>query len=968
MAITAKFNAAAGQLDVFGDKLDDTIVASRDAAGTILINNGTVPVQGGAATVANTSLIEVFGQAGNDTITLDESNGALPAANLFGGAGNDTITGGSGADQLFGEAGNDILNGKGGNDLLFGGAGNDVLIGGDGNDQLFGGAGDDRIIWNPGDDSDIAEGGAGNDTLEVNLGNASERFDITANGDRVHLERSFVAPFTIDAGTIENIVINANGGDDVINSGPGLSPLLHMTIDGGSGNDIIGGGAGDDVLLGGDGNDIIAGGQGNDRVSLGAGDDAFLWFPSNGPNGDGSDVVDGGTGFDTLVFNGSTPNENFSISAKGEHVQLFRGVFGVGNSTTDLVGMERIDLTTRGGSDNVVVNDLTGTDVQQVNIDLGFDEQSIPDHQPDTVTINATAGNDSIFITNSDVAQIFVNGLAEEVTIVGADPSLDTLIVNGLGGNDTIDASSLSAQWINLTIDGGAGNDTIIGSAGYDTLIGGSGNDVVTGGRGDDEAQLGTGNDTFIWNPGDGSDTVDGGSGTDRLVFNGANANEDIHISANGSWVELTRHIGAITMDLDGIETIQIHTLDGMDNIVVNDLSGTDVKHVQAFLSSNGDDGMPDLVTVNANNDNNHISVGMDGGLVVVNGLSAQVIVDSGSGDSLVINGLGGNDSIDASALAAGHVNLTIDGGAGNDTITGSAGDDVLIGGAGNDVLRGGAGNDTFVWNPGDGNDALQGQDGVDTLLFNGSGANETIDISANGTHAMLFRNVGAITMDTQRVETMDVHALGGTDTVTVNDLTGTDVTRVHVDLAGSVGGTTGDGQDDTVAINGTAGNDVITLSIVNGALVIDGLASQIVIDHFDPNDTVRIAGLGGDDVIDASGLGSNGPRLVLDGGNGDDILIGGAGNDTLLGGAGDDVLIGGPGTDILDGGPGNNISIQSIVQQPTANLRGDPDDGGQVHQAASVALSHTDAGDVHTGPQAWLDHATQMSNGLHVV
>ncbi len=81
MAITAKFNAAAGQLDVFGDKLDDTIVASRDAAGTILINNGTVPVQGGAATVANTSLIEVFGQAGNDTITLDESNGALPAAN-----------------------------------------------------------------------------------------------------------------------------------------------------------------------------------------------------------------------------------------------------------------------------------------------------------------------------------------------------------------------------------------------------------------------------------------------------------------------------------------------------------------------------------------------------------------------------------------------------------------------------------------------------------------------------------------------------------------------------------------------------------------------------------------------------------------------------------------------------------------------------------------------------------------------
>jgi hypothetical protein len=31
----------------------------------------------------------VFGQTGNDTISLDEANGTLPAANLFGGAGDD---------------------------------------------------------------------------------------------------------------------------------------------------------------------------------------------------------------------------------------------------------------------------------------------------------------------------------------------------------------------------------------------------------------------------------------------------------------------------------------------------------------------------------------------------------------------------------------------------------------------------------------------------------------------------------------------------------------------------------------------------------------------------------------------------------------------------------------------------------------------------------------------------------------
>ena len=135
-AVTASFSN--GVLSVFGDSLDNTIAVSRNAAGTILVNGGAVQVQGGTATVANTATIQVFGQAGNDIVTLDEANGALPAALLFGGNGNDTLTGGSGADQPFGQAGNDTLLGKGGNDFLFGGDGNDTLTGGVGDDQVFG--------------------------------------------------------------------------------------------------------------------------------------------------------------------------------------------------------------------------------------------------------------------------------------------------------------------------------------------------------------------------------------------------------------------------------------------------------------------------------------------------------------------------------------------------------------------------------------------------------------------------------------------------------------------------------------------------------------------------------------------------------------------------------------------------------------------------------------------------------------
>jgi Ca2+-binding RTX toxin-like protein len=97
MAIKATFSPSAGVLSVLGDQLDNTIVTSRNAAGQILVNGGLVSVVGGQPTVANTVETVVFGQGGNDTITLDESNGALPAAQLFGGAGNDTLTGGSAA-------------------------------------------------------------------------------------------------------------------------------------------------------------------------------------------------------------------------------------------------------------------------------------------------------------------------------------------------------------------------------------------------------------------------------------------------------------------------------------------------------------------------------------------------------------------------------------------------------------------------------------------------------------------------------------------------------------------------------------------------------------------------------------------------------------------------------------------------------------------------------------------------------
>jgi Ca2+-binding RTX toxin-like protein len=903
-SISASFISAAGLLSVSGDGTDNAITLSRDAAGKLLINGGAVPVSGGTATVANTFLISASGGAGDDVITLNEANGALPAAALFGGAGNDVLTSASGNDQLFGQAGNDTLLGKGGDDLLFGGDGNDTLTGGSGTDQMFGQAGNDRMIWNPGDGSDLVDGGGGTDTLEVNGGNGFEVFTVTANGTRVRFDRLEPTPFNIDITAVEDLVINAAGGDDKVTAANGLSTLIRLTIDGGAGNDTLTGGDGNDTLLGGTGNDIVVGGRGNDSVRLGEGDDAFIWNP-----GDGSDVVDGEAGHDTLTFNGANIAEHFDIAANGTHVRLTRDI---GTVSMDLSGLERIDVTALGGADNIVVANLAGTGVEQVVVALGAGGGIAGDQAGDAVDVRGTQGADNIVVQAAD-GTATVSGLAAQVTLTGTE-SGDQLTIVADAGNDLIDARLVAADAPHLVLDAGAGDDTVFGGRGADTLLGGSGNDVVNGGAGNDTAQLGDGDDIFIWTPGDDSDAVDGQAGRDTLVFNASNTGEIIDISANADHVRLARDVGTVAMDLVGIESVDIHVLDGSDRVTIGELATTGLKNVAIDLASSlsgTGDGDADTVAVFGTAGADTIVAKTVGADTVVAGLSAEIHLTGADAalDTLQVSGGALSDTIDASGFAAGGMNLVLDGGAGDDVVIGSEGADLIRGGTGNDRAAMGGGDDVFLWNPGDGSDVVDGGEGSDTLLFNGANIAEKFDISAIGDHVRFARDVATITTDLVRVDEIDVHTLLGNDFVTVHDLTGTDVAQVNVDLGNLAG--TADGNDDTVVIEGTAGDDVITLTLQDGKLVVDGLATRIVIDHFDATDHIRITGLGGDDVVQAALMPADGPLLTLDGGEGADVLIGGDGSDLLVGGDGDDVLIGGLGQDVLDGGVGDNVLIQ---------------------------------------------------------
>jgi Ca2+-binding RTX toxin-like protein len=268
-----------------------------------------------------------------------------------------------------------------------------------------------------------------------------------------------------------------------------------------------------------------------------------------------------------------------------------------------------------------------------------------------------------------------------------------------------------------------------------------------------------------------------------------------------------------------------------------------------------------DTVEVNGGNGDEQFTTTANGTRVRFDRLNpAPFSIDIGTCEKLELYANGGNDSFSATGNLAALIQLTVDGGTGADTLLGSNGADQLLGGDGDDFVDGqqgndvvflGAGDDTFQWDPGDGSDTVEGQADNDTLLFNGSAGSEIFEASANGGRVRFTRNLGAVVMDLNDVETLNLRALGNTDLLTVNDLAGTDLTNISVDLAGTIGGTTGDALADTVIVNGTASPDTISVLAYADTVEVSGLAVTVRITHSETAfDGLMINGLGGTDSI----------------------------------------------------------------------------------------------------------------------
>ena len=234
-----------------------------------------------------------------------------------------------------------------------------------------------------------------------------------------------------------------------------------------------------------------------------------------------------------------------------------------------------------------------------------------------------------------------------------------------------------------------------------------------------------------------------------------------------------------------------------------------------------------------------------------------EFTVDRTGVTSIDVDAGGGSDSvsIDESNGQFENVPTTIDGGSGDDRIAGGSGNETLIGGSGDDTIDGnrgadtalmGGGDDTFIWDPGDGSDVLEGQGGHDTMLFNGAPGLENIDLSANGDRLRFFRDAGKITMDTHDIERVDFVSLGGGDVVTVNDLRGTGVREVNVELGQA------DGLTEHIVLNATDRRDRVKVSGDAEAVEVKGLPAKVNVLHPEARDSVEINGIGDRDRVES--------------------------------------------------------------------------------------------------------------------
>ncbi len=383
-------------------------------------------VGGSLSRSVNGSFFEVLrGNAGNDTLNGNNANsGGQDSSIDRADYSNNTNVQPVNVNLSTGIA----LDGRGGTDTLI-----DI-------DQVFGGAGNDTLTGSAGDD--IFSGGAGNDTIDGGAGSDSLTFLQSTAAVIVNLSAGpiTVNSVTVAAGTANDgmggtdtlISIESMRGsdfDDYIRGSDDVN--MRQFLGGGAGNDTIDGGAGIDfanyvhvaLVLGGlnafiengagtvndkmGGTDTLinieglAGTHSNDTLTGGLGDQ---WFRGNG----GNDTINGGTGSDWVLYSSDPSGVTINL-ASGTATDGWNGLGGLLalGGTDTLISIENAE-----GSD--YADTITGSSgANELRGRAGND------------TLDGGAGIDTA-VYSSQRAGYTISGTAPNFTLSGSEGS-DTL-------------------------------------------------------------------------------------------------------------------------------------------------------------------------------------------------------------------------------------------------------------------------------------------------------------------------------------------------------------------------------------------------------------------------------------------------------------------------------------------------------------------------------------------------------------
>jgi Ca2+-binding RTX toxin-like protein len=883
-------------------------------------------------------------------VFADNNGGALSVptgwyAELFGGAGDDTLHGGTVSSVLQGGAGSDeyVIDGSGtGVDHVLDTDGQgvielqaadgtaEVLTGGSGQGGTAGWASaDGKITYF---ENHLLDGTT---QLGIRSGDKTVYVDDFTNGEfGITLNTSSVAPpsdalqVTLQNSLDPGVVVAGPEFDDSGSQAPIASVLLGpddasgqiWAISGMSNAASIFGGTGSEWLLAdrrtieisgfvdaspiyieaGSGAQSIIGGQGNDTL-VGGSDTLtsvnLVFQPGTGPdpNRSGPYTVAGSQGFDWITGGGGD-----DLIEAGSGPALIEGGTGgdtiIGGSGNDTI-FAGLSYYGDGQNDEAVINlyDSNGiVDDVYLNGIGGFGFGSNPSAIGTKANlIIAGSGDDLIF---GSLGNDTIYGGSGHDTIVGNNGS--KTIFGGSGGgviyaddNEALAAAD-GVAWqdsgVNYsdTIYGGAGATTIYGSGGADYLYAGGGNDVINVGNGNSFVSAESGDVTI--NGGTGDEVIDGGTGND--LINTGNGNTYVFAGLGNSTVNAGT--GNDTIEAGGGNDTFVGSAGAITYVIGTNTGADTVELGSGPTAIQLIDGLDqtNIVVRHVNND-----------LVLTDPVSDTQVTILGyfNGESNLTVNFQDGTVWDASQILLATMapsnggEDTLVGTTGNDSITAgvgdtlvvdSAGNNTLTGGYGSDTIEGGSGADTIEGGPG--TTQMVGGTGLETYAFNlGDGSSTISESSASAGNDVFSYGAGIATSNVS----FGRYGTDGLLMAITDPNTGATSTVVVQHYFSSA---TGVHQVSEIKFADGTSLDKQTVTGLTDSFYGDGTDGELITST----------------LVSATYYAGEGANVTVEGGSGNDIIYGGSKANTLLAGAGDDTLYGGIGADSISGGDGNNL------------------------------------------------------------